>query len=131
MIQVTCAIVERSGKVLITRRSARMSQPLLWEFPGGKIEAGESEEGCLIREIKEELNLDIICRERLTSCTYSYPDKTIELIPFVCSLAGGAIRLLEHDSFKWVVPDELISYNWCPADIPVVEEYLNYKLAKG
>lgn len=127
MIRVTCAIIEKDDLVLITQRSATMTQPLLWEFPGGKIEAGETEEGCLIREIKEELNLDITCLHRLTPSVYTYPSITVELIPYVCALTGGQINLLEHTNYKWVTAEELMQYNWCPADIAIVEAYTVYK----
>lgn len=127
MIRVTCALIENNNKVLITQRSATMSQPLLWEFPGGKIETGETEEACLAREIKEELNLIINCLHRLTPTTCTYPNFKVELIPFICEQTGGDIKLLEHAAFKWVKTEELKQYEWCPADIPIVEEYIAYK----
>lgn len=124
MIRVTCALIEKAGKVLITQRSITMSQPLLWEFPGGKIEVGETEEACLIREIKEELNITITCLHRLTPSVCTYPNIKVELIPFVCSLIGGEIKLLEHAAYRWVEVEELMLYDWSPADIPIVEEYI-------
>lgn len=127
MIRVTCALIEQGDKVLITQRSAAMSQPLLWEFPGGKVEAGETEEACLVREIQEELNLIISPQQALSSSTCTYPNKTIELIPFICSLVSGEIMLLEHAALKWVAVTELRDYDWCPADIPIVEEYIEMR----
>lgn len=127
MIRVTCALIEKEGKVLITQRSAAMSQPLMWEFPGGKIESGETEEACLAREIKEELGLSISCLHRLTPSVCTYPNITVELLPFICRLTSGEISLLEHVAYEWVGIHELLQYNWCPADIPIVEEYINYK----
>jgi 8-oxo-dGTP diphosphatase len=115
--------------VLLTQRSATMSQPLLWEFPGGKLEPNESETECLIREIKEELNLIVIPHLRLKSVCFTYPDKTIKLIPYICRFESGTINLLEHARYKWVLPDNLLEYNWCPADIPIVREYLRLKLS--
>lgn len=131
MVQVVCGIIESDKKVLITQRSATMSQPLLWEFPGGKIESGETEVNSLEREIKEELNLYITCHHRLTPAVCKYPKFTVKLIPFICELTGGEIKLLEHAAFRWVYPEELPYYNWCPADVPIVEEYLQYKKRIG
>lgn len=131
MIRVTCALIENKGKVLITQRSATMSQPLLWEFPGGKVEPGETEETCLVREIKEELQLDIACGHMLTLSVFKYPNLTIELIPFVCILKGGEIKLLEHATYKWVSLEELKSFKWCPADVPVIEAYVQYRSSEN
>lgn len=122
--KVTCALIEQYGRVLITQRSETMPQAMLWEFPGGKIEEGETEEACLVREIQEELNLSITPLQRLTPVLQTYGDKTIELIPYLCQYNSGAIRLAEHRSYHWVQPQDMSSYNWCPADIPIVQEYL-------
>jgi 8-oxo-dGTP diphosphatase len=124
IVKVTCALIEQFGRVLVTQRSEKMSQPMLWEFPGGKLELGESEEACLIREIKEELNLDITPLERLTPVIQPYAAYTIELIPFICRYDSGAIRPTEHKSYQWASPNELPAYDWCPADVPIVDEYL-------
>ncbi|MBJ6120053.1 (deoxy)nucleoside triphosphate pyrophosphohydrolase [Pontibacter sp. BT310] len=127
MIKVVCAIIENEGTVLITQRSSRMAQPLLWEFPGGKVEVGESEVEALIREIQEELNLLIVPRERLTPVLHYYSSRAIELIPYTCSLQNGNILLAEHQAYSWASLDVLANYSWCPADIPIVEEYLHLK----
>jgi 8-oxo-dGTP diphosphatase len=124
MLHVVCAITEQDGKVLITQRSSQMAQPLLWEFPGGKIDAGESETDALVREIKEELNLLILPQQRLTPVTHTYSSKSIELIPYTCKLLSGEIILTEHMAYSWVSIDELLHYTWCPADVPIVEEYI-------
>jgi len=127
MLKVVCAIIEQNGLVLITQRSSQMAQPLLWEFPGGKLEAGESETAALIREIQEELNLLILPGERLTPVIHHYGSKSIELIPYTCTLQSGEIILAEHQAYSWVTIDELLNYNWCPADLPIVDEYINLK----
>lgn len=123
--KVTCALIEQYGRVLITQRSETMPQAMLWEFPGGKIESGETEEACLIREIKEELNLSITPVLRLTPVLQEYGDKTIELIPYICQYNAGTIRLTEHRSYHWVVPQDLLNYSWCPADIPIMQEFMS------
>ena len=128
ILSVVCAIIEREGHVLITQRSNTMSQPLLWEFPGGKIETGESETEGLEREVLEELNIIITPRQRLTPVLHSYPDFKIELIPYTCTYEIGTVCLLEHNTSLWVPVDELQNYAWCPADLPIVEEYMQFIL---
>ena len=125
-LKVLCGIIEKDGLVLITQRSEAMSQPLLWEFPGGKLESGETEQECLVREIIEELGIRITPKQRLKPVLYTYPDKAVELIPYICAYNSGTISLLEHLKYEWVKPVELNTYTWCPADIPIVEEYMLY-----
>ncbi|WP_299822003.1 (deoxy)nucleoside triphosphate pyrophosphohydrolase [uncultured Pontibacter sp.] len=130
-IKVLCGIIERHGLVLITQRSASMSQPLLWEFPGGKLEPGETEKDCLKREIKEELCINITPKLRLKSVRHTYPDKTVELIAYSCSFDSGCIVLLEHLKYAWVKPEDLLKYAWCPADVPLVHAYLQLQQSQN
>lgn len=125
MIEVTCAIIEHKGKVLICQRSELMSLPLMWEFPGGKVERNESFENCLIREIKEELNIDISIVKRLNHVFHKYDNKSITLIPFICTLHSSEIKLNEHKDLIWINPLDLLNYNLAPADIPIAKEYIN------
>ena len=125
MIHVSCAIIEQKGKVLICQRSSRMKLPLKWEFPGGKIEKGESKEACLIREIKEELGIDIAINTELETVYYKYDDFSIQLYPFVATLVSGAPKAIEHAQWRWVSSDELLNYDWAAADLPIVKEYLS------
>lgn len=127
MINVTCAIILQGDKILATQRSAEMNLPLKWEFPGGKIEIGENAEACILREIKEELNIDIKITQRLTNSIYQYPTFTINLIPFLGKYLAGEIVLAEHSDFRWLEKSELMSLDWAPADIPIVEEILKSK----
>ena len=129
IIKVTCAIIEHQHRVLVTQRSEKMAEPLLWEFPGGKMEPDETEEQCLAREIKEELNLEVQPLRRLTPVVHSTQTKTIELIPYICSCKGGTIRLLEHLTYEWASYDRLRTYSWCQPDVPIVEEYLQLREA--
>ena len=94
-IQVTCAIVERDGLVLAAQRSAVMSLRLKWEFPGGKINHGESTEECLRRELFEELSIQVSVGKSLPVSTYQYPTFTVTLHPFICSIEEGEIVLNE------------------------------------
>jgi 8-oxo-dGTP diphosphatase len=122
MLHVTCAIIEHEGKILICQRSPRMKLPLKWEFPGGKIEDGESMETCLIREVHEELGLAIRIREALTPVEHRYPDFSLTLYPFHCTLSGGELKLAEHAQAIWVTLEELPTYDWAEADLPIVRE---------
>ncbi len=125
MIEVTCAIIEDNNKVLVTQRSEKMVLPLKWEFPGGKIEKGETAEACMIREIREELHINIKITKQLNTNTHQYSEtKTIKLIPFICELISGEIKLTEHASFLWLSKNELVTLDWAEADIPILNEYL-------
>lgn len=123
-IHVTCAIIERDGYVLAAQRSAQMSLPLKWEFPGGKIDQGESPEECLRREIAEEMNIEVEIGSGLPPSTHNYPAFSITLYPFVCSIENGEITLAEHSAIAWLVPEQLDTLDWAEADIPVVKTYL-------
>ena len=124
-IHVTCAIIERNGLVLAAQRSAAMSLPLKWEFPGGKINLGESPEDCLRREILEEMGIQICVGENLPTSTHQYPSFIITLYPFVCTIQSGKIVLHEHSAINWLPPGELYTLNWAEADVPVIESYLS------
>lgn len=127
MLHVTCAILQKENKVLICQRSNEMKLPLKWEFPGGKIEKGESRKECLKREIKEELDLDIEVLDPLEMVEYHYPNFSISLYPFLCRIISGKLTVVEHAQAKWVYLDELDNYDWAEADLPIIEE-LKYKL---
>ncbi len=126
MTIVTCAIIEKDGKVLCAQRSESMHLPLKWEFPGGKVEDGENPEDCLKREIGEELGFDINIIERLPSNIHRYPDmSSFELIPFRCRLVGGELDIKEHKQVKWLKRSELMEIDWAEADIPILNNFLN------
>ncbi|WP_437921540.1 (deoxy)nucleoside triphosphate pyrophosphohydrolase [Sphingobacterium sp. LRF_L2] len=124
MLEVTCALIEHDKKILVCQRSEQMKMPLKWEFPGGKIEAGESKETCLKREIKEELGLTIEIIAALTPVLHHYPEFTIMLHPFRCRFIDGKLLLAEHAQAAWIPAFELKQYDWAEADIPIVKEYL-------
>jgi 8-oxo-dGTP diphosphatase len=123
-IHVTCAIIEQDGLVLAAQRSADMSLPLKWEFPGGKINPGELPEECLRRELLEEMGSYVSVGKSLPATTYQYPKFAVTLYPFVCSIASGEIVLHEHAAINWLPAEELPTLDWAEADVPVIESYL-------
>jgi len=124
IIQVTCGIILKDDKILVAQRSETMSLPLKWEFPGGKVINGESEEECLKRELREELNISIVIKERLNTSIFNYGDFTIALIPFLVEYAAGEVILQEHRQMGWFARHELKALDWALADIPVLDEFL-------
>lgn len=126
VVDVTCAIIERNGKVLAVQRGEHMSLAYKWEFPGGKVEPGETYHECLIREIIEELDVEIDIWESLDYSDQHYPERTIRLIPFVCTLKSGEPKLIEHHALAWVEPQELLTLDWAPADLKVIDNYLKF-----
>lgn len=123
-IHVTCAIIEKDGFILAAQRSATMSLPLKWEFPGGKIDPGETPEECLQRELLEELGIHACLAKSLPISTHHYPDFVITLYPFICTIASGEVVLHEHIAVCWLPPTELHTLDWAEADVPVIESYL-------
>lgn len=119
-IHVACAIIKKDGLILATQRSASMSLPLKWEFPGGKLEAGESPEICLQRELLEELGITVRVGERLEPITHQYPTFTVTLYPFLCDGLQGSMVLHEHSASCWLAPHELPTLDWAEADWPII-----------
>ncbi|PXY45599.1 DNA mismatch repair protein MutT [Flavobacterium hydrophilum] len=124
MINVTCAIILKDKKILVTQRSEKMKLPLKWEFPGGKVENNENEIECIKREIKEEINIEIDVLKKLSNSIYDYGTFKINLIPFLANYISGEINLAEHNCFKLLEKSELLNLDWAEADLPIVEEFL-------
>jgi len=122
-IYVSCAIIEQDGLVFVAQRSTVMALPLKWEFPGGKIKKGESPTACLQREISEELGVNIQIVQKLPESTYQYPEFTVTLYPFVCTILKGKIKLSEHADMIWLPPRKLAELDWAEADLPIVASY--------
>jgi 8-oxo-dGTP diphosphatase len=125
MIRVTCAVIRNEeNQVLVVQRGETTDHPLKWEFPGGKIDDGESEEECIIREVREELSMDIVICSRLANVSHDYGIKNILLIPFVCDTLDELPMLSEHVAFRWIGSDELMKVDFSEADIPVAAGYV-------
>ncbi|WP_230558627.1 (deoxy)nucleoside triphosphate pyrophosphohydrolase [Sphingomonas segetis] len=120
--QVAAAIVFHDRRVLVARRAPGQHLAGLWEFPGGKLEAGESPQCCIVRELNEELCLSVEARQTLTTSLYSYPGGRINLIAVLADAAKPDVALTVHDAIKWLEPRDLLSVEFAPADIPIAEE---------
>ena len=125
MIDVTCAVIRNEeDDILIVQRGEISDHPFKWEFPGGKLKTGESEEECVIREVREELSMDIIICRRLDDVEYDYGHKSIRLIPFVCDTLDELPFLSEHIAFRWVSPEKLKDTDFSEADVFVARQYI-------
>lgn len=118
-IKVVAAIIQKENKILATKRGYGEFINM-WEFPGGKIESGETKEQALVREIKEELNIEISVDKFAIDIEYQYPNFYLFMSCFMCSIKEGSIELLEHNDGKWITKEELNTLNWLPADIDAV-----------
>lgn len=126
VVKVPCAVIEHEGKIFAAQRGPDTSLPLKWEFPGGKLEDGETEVEGLIREIREELEVEITIGDRLPLSVRDDGWREIQLVPFVCQLRTFDIHLTEHAQMRWLAPDELAILDWAEADLGVIDSYLNY-----
>ncbi|GLC31687.1 (deoxy)nucleoside triphosphate pyrophosphohydrolase [Clostridium omnivorum] len=120
-IEVVAAIIKHDNKILATRRSYGEFENM-WEFPGGKIEPSETREEALIREIQEELEVDINVDEFLTTIEYDYSTFHLTMHCFICNIKSGELHLNAHNAAKWLTEAEMNTLNWVPADILVVEK---------
>jgi 8-oxo-dGTP diphosphatase len=125
MINVTCAIIRNEeNEVLVVQRGETTDHPLKWEFPGGKLIPGETDEECIIREVEEELSLEIVICGKLPDVEYDYGHKLIKLTPFICDTLDELPFLSEHVAYKWLPATDLRSVDFSEADIIVMDNYL-------
>ena len=125
-IRVVAAIIIDAGKVFATQRGYGEFKGG-WEFPGGKIDAGETPEEALVREIQEELDTEIEVGELLDTVEYDYPNFHLSMDCFICKIKAGDLVLKEHEAAKWLTKETLNSVEWLPADLGLIgkiEEYL-------
>lgn len=120
-IRVVGAALVRGGRVLVARRGEGQAQALLWELPGGKVEAGESDEEALARELSEELGVRVEVGEHLGESVFAYRSKTVRLVAYACTLTEGEPRPREHAELRWAAASDLPGLTWAPADVPLVE----------
>jgi len=117
---VSCAVIEKDGKILIARRKSGDQMAGKWEFPGGTIEPGETPEQCLKRELLEELGVEIGIDGFMCSSTWAYDHATIQLLAFKATLLSGKLTLHDHAEISWVSPHELDDYDFPEADVPII-----------
>lgn len=125
-IEVVAAIIQRDGAYFATQRGYGEFEGL-WEFPGGKIEPGESRESALKREIQEELGIDITINNFLCTTDYDYPSFHLTMHCYLCCVETGEIELREHKSARWLTTELLDSVEWLPADKDVIEKLMQTK----
>lgn len=125
IIRVAAAVIIQEGKVFSAQRGPGRNLAHLWEFPGGKIEEDESARQALMREIEEELLIELeVAPEAFDTVQHDYDFGRVELTTFICRLKNEAPRLTEHVDFRWLSVDELLDVDWAPADIPTVEKLI-------
>ena len=121
-IKVCAAIIIKDGLFLATQRGETKHNALKWEFPGGKIEPGETPEQCIKREIFEELGVVITVYEKLQAVLHNYPMYCIELIPFICHIQSGKIECKEHNNYQWLDINNLPLLDWAEADLKILKQ---------
>lgn len=120
-IKVVAAVIKRNNKIFVTQRGYGEFKDG-WEFPGGKVEKGETKEEALIREIKEELDTVIKVDSYLDTIEYDYPDFHLSMDCFICSIVEGNLVLKEHEDSKWIKKEEIDTLNWLPADLVILDK---------
>ncbi len=116
MVEVVAALIWKNGHFLICQRPQSKTRGLLWEFVGGKVEPGETKKEALIRECREELAVTLNVGDIFMEVTHTYPDITVHLTLFSATIQSGTPTLIEHNDMKWITPDEIDAYDFCPAD---------------
>ena len=120
-LEVAAALIWRGDRFLICQRAAHKTQGLLWEFVGGKVEAGETPADALVRECREELDVLVRPLSVFTQVTHDYPDVRVHLTLFTTELVSGEPKLLEHEDLRWIKPSEIPDYPFCPADAEIIK----------
>jgi 8-oxo-dGTP diphosphatase len=123
MIQVVCGVIENAaGEYLACLRPAGKHLGGQWEFPGGKVDPGESPEAALARELMEELTVVVEVGHPLTPVVWHYAERSIQLLPFRCRIVSGELQAVEHEQLRWCAPENFAELNWAAADLPILEE---------
>lgn len=125
-VEVVAAVIQKDNKIFCAQRNLSKSMGGKWEFPGGKIEIGETREEALVREIKEELDSDIVVDEYLMTIEHDYNAFHITMHAYLCTLAKGELTLREHNDRIWLTKAELLKLDWTDADKPVVNQLIEH-----
>lgn len=131
MVHVVAALIWRGERILICQRPAGKARGLLWEFAGGKVEPGESPEAALVRECREELDIDLVVGDVFLELEHVYPDITIKLTLYNAGINAGEPQMLEHSDLRWITPDEIDNYDFCPADAEILKKLKERKGQEG
>ena len=121
-LEVVAALIQQGEQFLICQRPADKAQGNLWEFAGGKVEQGETPEQALVRECREELEIDIEPKELFMEITHEYTDRIVHLMLFYARIKAGKPFNKEHQKLCWATPAEMQQYEFCPADVPILEK---------
>ncbi len=121
MVEVVAALIWDGDRFLICQRPAHKARGLLWEFVGGKVEPGETKEQALVRECREELNVELDVGTPFMEVTHQYPDLTVHLTLFLAAIRQGTPQMLEHNDIRWITVSEIPQYEFCPADVEILE----------
>lgn len=125
MTEVVAALIWDGNRFLACQRPANKARALLWEFVGGKVEPGETHKAALIRECQEELNVTVSVDDIFMDVIHEYPDLTVHLFLYNAQIIDGSITLLEHNDAKWLLPEEIPQYAFCPADKEILEQIMS------
>ena len=120
MTEVVAALIWQGDKFMICQRPAHKARGLLWEFVGGKVEAGETKEQALVRECREELNVTVAVHDVFIDVVHEYPDLAVHLTLFNAVISEGIPQKLEHNDIRWITPREISLYDFCPADVEIL-----------
>lgn len=124
MTEVVAALIWDKSRFMICQRPAHKARGLLWEFVGGKVEQGETKEQALIRECREELDIALTVNDVFMDVIHEYPDLTVHLTLFNAAIAEGIPKNLEHNDIKWITPDEIKNFDFCPADEEILQKII-------
>lgn len=124
IVQVVAALIWKENKFMICQRPANKTRAFQWEFVGGKAEKGETREEALIRECREELDITVKVGNIFMEVDHKYPDINVHLTLFNAEIADGEIKMLEHNDIKWITPDEIKDFTFCPADKDILEKII-------